>query len=224
MLLGAYTIINTLGVLVGLPTNIQRNNNYNINYNFSSYIQNSYVSNNLLDMSSLNELALIVDFSENTSLASTSKIDIHTEKRFKVQMGPTTSSLSGFTFNYSTKVNNYSIFTYNAIQTGRKNSTASFDWTTDYTELPVKQVYIGRLTSSLSSLGGDSITGSISSGLGLMEEITKQFGSGFGTLIWDSSKNSLTTFGNFSLIFLGVSITFAIVKLCMSLIRSKTGS
>ena len=53
---------------------------------------------------------------------------------------------------------------------------------------------------------------------------TTNFKNGFSALIWNSEDNSLTTFGNFALIFLGVSITFAIVKLCLNLIRSKTGA
>lgn len=71
---------------------------------------------------------------------------------------------------------------------------------------------------------GNAIIEAIKSGLGLMTNIANEFMSGFSLLIWDSSSNSLTTFGNFALIFLGVSITFAIVKLCLNLIRSKTGA
>ena len=70
----------------------------------------------------------------------------------------------------------------------------------------------------------NAIIEAIKSGLGLMSNIANEFLNGFSTLIWDASKSSLTTFGNFVLIFLGVSITFSIVKLCMNLIRSKTGA
>ncbi len=70
----------------------------------------------------------------------------------------------------------------------------------------------------------NAIIEAIKSGLGLMSNIANEFLSGFSTLIWDASSSSLTTFGNFVLIFLGVSITFSIVKLCLNLIRSKTGA
>ena len=70
----------------------------------------------------------------------------------------------------------------------------------------------------------NAIIEAIKSGLGLMSNICNEFLKGFSTLIWDSTNSTLTTFGNFILIFLGVSITFSIVKLCMNLIRSKTGS
>lgn len=70
----------------------------------------------------------------------------------------------------------------------------------------------------------NAIIEAIKSGLGLMSNIANEFLNGFSTLIWDASNSSLTTFGNFVLIFLGVSITFSIVKLCMNLIRSKTGA
>ena len=71
---------------------------------------------------------------------------------------------------------------------------------------------------------GNAIIEAIKSGLGLMTNIVSEFSSGFSALIWNSEENTLTTFGNFALIFLGVSITFAIVKLCLNLIRSKTGA
>ena len=71
---------------------------------------------------------------------------------------------------------------------------------------------------------GNAIIEAIKSGLGLMTNIVSEFSKGFSSLIWDSSSNALTTFGNFALIYLGVSITFAIVTLCLNLIRSKTGA
>ena len=75
---------------------------------------------------------------------------------------------------------------------------------------------------------GNAIIEAIQSGLGLMNTIANEFLTGFSTLFWDSTANSgsggLTTFGNFCLIFLGVSITFAVVKLALNLIRGKTGA
>lgn len=70
----------------------------------------------------------------------------------------------------------------------------------------------------------NAIIEAIKSGLGLMSNIANEFLNGFSTLLWDATHSTLTTFGNFVLIFLGVSITFSIVKLCMNLIRSKTGA
>lgn len=70
---------------------------------------------------------------------------------------------------------------------------------------------------------GAAIIEAITSGLGLMGEITKQLLDGFTTLFWNSTASTLTTLGMFALIFLGVSITFAVVKLALNLIRGKTG-
>ena len=75
---------------------------------------------------------------------------------------------------------------------------------------------------------GNAIIQAITSGLGLMSTIANEFLTGFSTLFWDATANSgaggLTTFGNFALIFMGVSITFAVVKLALNLIRGKTGA
>ena len=75
---------------------------------------------------------------------------------------------------------------------------------------------------------GAAIIQAITSGLGLMQEIANQFLTGFSTLFWDATANSnagaLTTFGIFSLVFLGISITFAVVKLVMNILRSRTGA
>lgn len=72
---------------------------------------------------------------------------------------------------------------------------------------------------------GAAIIEAIQSGLGLMSDICKELLSGFTTLFWNASdgSGSLTTLGMFSLIFLGISITFAVVKLALNLIRSNTG-
>lgn len=74
---------------------------------------------------------------------------------------------------------------------------------------------------------GNAIIEAIQGGLGLMQDICKQLLSGFTTLFWDSTANSgsgaLTSLGMFALVFLGISITFAVVKLALNLIRSNTG-
>lgn len=68
---------------------------------------------------------------------------------------------------------------------------------------------------------GQAIIDAITGGLGLMSEITEQLLNGFSTLFWDGT--ALTTLGMFALIFLGISITFGVVKLALNLIRGKTG-
>ena len=78
------------------------------------------------------------------------------------------------------------------------------------------------LTSSTSSTIGSGIIDTISDGLGLMEDIASEFLTGFTTLFWKD--NQLTIFGQFALIFMGISITFSIIKLCLNLIRGKTGA
>ena len=75
---------------------------------------------------------------------------------------------------------------------------------------------------------GTAIIEAITSGLGLITEVAKTFVDGFSALFWDATANSnagaLTTFGIFTLVFLGISITFAVVKLVMNIIRSRTGA
>ena len=75
---------------------------------------------------------------------------------------------------------------------------------------------------------GSAILDAIKSGLGLIGDVTKEFLNGFTNLFWvapttDGGTGSLTVLGQFSLIFLGISMTFAIVKLCLNLIRNNTG-
>lgn len=74
---------------------------------------------------------------------------------------------------------------------------------------------------------GSAIIEAIQSGLGLMGDICKELLSGFTTLFWDATANTgsgaLTSLGMFALVFLGISITFAVVKLALNLIRSNTG-
>lgn len=74
---------------------------------------------------------------------------------------------------------------------------------------------------------GTAILDAIKSGLGLMADLAEEFLTGFTTLFWDATANSgagaLTAFGTFSLIFLGISITFAVIALVLNVLRSNTG-
>lgn len=74
---------------------------------------------------------------------------------------------------------------------------------------------------------GAAIIDAIGSGLGLIGDLAKEFLDGFTALFWDATAGSgagaLTVFGNFSLIMLGVSVSFAVVKLVLNLVRSNTG-
>ena len=72
-----------------------------------------------------------------------------------------------------------------------------------------------------------AIIDAIKSGLGLMGDLASEFLTGFTTLFWDSTANSgagaLTVFGNYSLIFLGIAITFSVIALVFNVLRSNTG-
>lgn len=74
---------------------------------------------------------------------------------------------------------------------------------------------------------GSAIIQAIKDGLGLIADLAGEFLSGFTTLFWDATANSgsgaLTTFGTYSLVFLGVAITMAVIKLCLNILRSNTG-
>ncbi len=210
MVVGAYTIINTIGLLAGLPITLNQSNNeisYDINNNFSY----CFDSSNNFD----NSYCIILDFNENvTSL---------TEMSISIYYNNVT-----YIYHFSTFINNnYMAFTFNSTDTYVTNNSIDLDFTSTsfgVNSYTLNNVYIAKQTSSLSPINGDNIIGSITSGLGLMGDITTNFKNGFSSLIWNSEENTLTTFGNFALIFLGVSITFAIVKLCLNLIRSKTGA
>lgn len=75
---------------------------------------------------------------------------------------------------------------------------------------------------------GQAIIDAIKSGLGLIADLASEFLNGFTTLFWDATANSgsgaLTTFGMFSLIMLGIGITFAVIKLVLNILRSNTGA
>lgn len=70
---------------------------------------------------------------------------------------------------------------------------------------------------------GAAIIDAIESGLGLISTLASEFLAGFTALFWDSTNNALTVFGTYSLVFLGIAITMAVIKLCLNILRSNTG-
>lgn len=75
---------------------------------------------------------------------------------------------------------------------------------------------------------GQAILEAIKSGLGLISELAKELLNGFTALFWNASTTadgtgSLTVLGQAMLIFLGISISFAVVKLALNLLRNNTG-
>lgn len=69
--------------------------------------------------------------------------------------------------------------------------------------------------------GGQIIT-SIASGLGLIGNLVNEFSNGFKAIFWTGSE--ITSFGTFALIMLGVSVSFAVIKLILYIIRNKSGT
>lgn len=74
---------------------------------------------------------------------------------------------------------------------------------------------------------GTEIINAIKSGLGLIGDLASEFLNGFTTLFWDATANSgagaLTQFGVYAFVMLGVAITFAVIGLCLNLVRGSTG-
>lgn len=74
---------------------------------------------------------------------------------------------------------------------------------------------------------GSAIIEAIKSGLGLIEDLAESFLTAFSTLFWDATANNgagaLTSFGTFSLVFLGIAIVMTVLTLGYALIRSNTG-
>lgn len=74
---------------------------------------------------------------------------------------------------------------------------------------------------------GAQIIDAIKSGLGLIGDLAKEFLDGFTTLFWDATANqgagALTSFGLFSLVMLGVAVTFGVISLVLNVIRGNTG-
>lgn len=75
---------------------------------------------------------------------------------------------------------------------------------------------------------GSQIIDAIKSGLGLIGDLASEFLNGFSTLFWDATANSgagaLTSFGLFSLVMLGIGITFSVISLVFNTLRSNTGA
>lgn len=75
---------------------------------------------------------------------------------------------------------------------------------------------------------GAEIINAIKSGLGLIADLATEFLNGFETLVWVPAEGSvaghLTSVGIFMFVMLGVSVSFAIVKLVLNLLRGNTGA
>lgn len=69
---------------------------------------------------------------------------------------------------------------------------------------------------------GGQIIGSIASGLGLIGNLVNEFSNGFKAIFWNGTE--ITSFGTFTLIMLGVSVSFAVIKLILYIIRNKSGT
>lgn len=74
---------------------------------------------------------------------------------------------------------------------------------------------------------GTEIINAITSGLGLIEDLAGEFLSGFETLVWVPASGEvaghLTAVGTFAFVMLGVSVSFAVIKLVLNLLRGNTG-
>ena len=75
---------------------------------------------------------------------------------------------------------------------------------------------------------GAEIIAAIKSGLGLIGDLASEFLTGFETLVWVPAEGQvaghLTTVGIFAFVMLGVSVSFAVIKLCLNLLRGNTGA
>lgn len=75
---------------------------------------------------------------------------------------------------------------------------------------------------------GAQIIAAIKSGLGIIEDIATEFLSGFEKLVWapptgTETTGHLTSVGTFAFVMLGVSVSFAVIKLVLNLLRGNTG-
>lgn len=74
---------------------------------------------------------------------------------------------------------------------------------------------------------GAAVIEAIQSGLGLIQKLAEEFLKGFETLVWVPQANEtpghLTAVGTFAFVMLGVSVSFAVIKLVMNLLRGNTG-
>lgn len=75
---------------------------------------------------------------------------------------------------------------------------------------------------------GAAIIQAIKDGLGLIADLAQEFLSGFTALFWDATAGNgagaLTTFGTFALVMLGITVSFAVIKLVLNILRSNTGA
>lgn len=90
-----------------------------------------------------------------------------------------------------------------------------------FTSRAVYQEMQNMIATNPEEAGAD-IIGSIASGLGIIASIASEFLVGFTNLFYTAG--NLTPFAIFSLVFLGIAVSFAVVKLVLSLIRSNTGA
>lgn len=70
---------------------------------------------------------------------------------------------------------------------------------------------------------GSEIIEAVKSGLGLIGDLANEFLNGFNALVWDATTSKLTTVGVFAFVMLGVSVSFAVIKLVLNLLRGNTG-
>lgn len=74
---------------------------------------------------------------------------------------------------------------------------------------------------------GSEIITAITSGLGIIDDLAQEFLAGFETLVWvpaaGETAGHLTSVGVFAFVMLGVSVSFAVIKLCLNLLRGNTG-
>lgn len=75
---------------------------------------------------------------------------------------------------------------------------------------------------------GAEIINAIKSGLGLIKDLASEFLDGFETLVWVPADGNvtghLTSVGIFMFVMLGVSVSFAVVKLILNILRGNTGA
>lgn len=70
---------------------------------------------------------------------------------------------------------------------------------------------------------GENILDPIKDGIGMADTLAENFLAGFTALFWDAEHSTLTNFGIYSLVFLGIAITMAVIKLSLSILRRNTG-
>lgn len=74
---------------------------------------------------------------------------------------------------------------------------------------------------------GAEIINAIKSGLGLIGDLASEFLTGFETLVWVPAEGQvaghLTSVGIFAFVMLGVAVSFAVIKLCLNLLRGNSG-